>query len=211
MENVDGMIDAMKKGIENNSTDAPVMSIDPKNNQVSVVGDPNRIEPTPGEYTITFSYPEADLSEEDKTKMKLNQESGEYEASVKYYSKRVKPLYRMTVSMDVADILSKADILLQDGSYTTDNITMKTVRVFLDNIEILSRVARVVLDIPEDQLGYVTPDSLIGFFIDMMSNEPNIVKEASAFLEQSYIRQASELIKKPEEKKATKKPATQQS
>lgn len=196
MDNVDDMINAMKDGIDKNASDAPVLSIDPKSSQVSVVGDPNRVEPTPGDYELTFSYPADSLGEEDKMKMKLNEETGEYEATVKYYSKRVKPLYRMTVSMDLAEVLSKAEILLQDGSYTTDNITKQTIRVFLDNIEVLARVARLVLDVPDDQLAFVTPDSLIGFFIQMMPNEPNIIKEASAFLEQSYIRLAAEAAKK---------------
>lgn len=210
---VDSMIDAMKKGIDANGTDAPTMSIDPKTSQVSVVGDPNQIEHKPGNYEITFSYPKEALSEEDKNSMKFNEETGEYEATVKYYDKRVKPLYRMTVAMDLADVLSKADILLQDGSYTTEHITNQTVRVFLDNIETLARVARVVLDIPEDQLGFATPDSLIGFFNSMMFNEPNLLKEAANFLEQSYIKQAIDLIDrtKTSQSQTTQTQDTQQS
>lgn len=201
---IDSMIDAMKEGIDANSTEAPVLSLDPKTSQVSVVGDPNKIEPTKGDYDLTFSYAPEALTDEDKARMKYNEDTGEYEAVIHYHNRRVRPLYRTTVSMDIADILTKAKILLKDGSYTTDTITNDTVRVFLDNIQTLARVARVTLGIEETQMEFVTPDSLIGFFVQMMFNEPNLVKEASGFLEPFSTTPSSE----PAEETKKKTPAS---
>lgn len=209
MDNVDDMIGAIKDGIETNSTDAPAMSMDPKTTQVSVVGDPNKINTTNGDYTITFSYPPDVLSEEDKKKMKLNEETGEYEATIKYEGKRVRPLHRTTVAMDVAEILSEADIILKDGSYTTDNITRDTVRVFLSNVDKMADIAKHTLGIPDSQIEFMTPDTLVNFFVDMLMNEPNIIKESAAFLAPSFTKQMVEKVKEVE--KTSKKRSTQQS
>lgn len=208
MDNVDSMIGAIKDGIDNNSTDAPAMSLDPKTSQVSVVGDPNKIGTTSGDYSITFSYPADEVSEEDKKKMKLNKETGEYEATITYTNMRVRPLYRTTVAMATAEILAQADVILQDGSYTSDTITRDTIRVFLSNIERMANIAKTTLNIPEDQMQYVRPDSLIEFFVQMLDNEPNIIKESAAFLPQSFTKQVAKAMAE----RQTKEPqSTQQS
>lgn len=208
MDNVDSMIGALKDGIDKNSTDAPTMSIDPKTSQVSVVGDPNKVESTSGDYSITFSYPASEVSDLDREKMKLNEETGEYEATIKYTNMRVRPLHRTTVAMDVAEILAQADVILRDGSYTSDTITRDTIKVFLLNIDKLANIAKVTLNITDEQLQYIRPDSLVEFFIQMLDNEPNVIKESAAFLPQSFIKQIAEEMAKKQTKDS---PSTQQS
>lgn len=201
------MIDAIKSGIDNNASDAPAMSIDPKTQQVSVVGDPNKINETNGDYTLTFIYPEEVLTEEDKAKMKKN-EDGEYEAKMNYSGKRVKPIHRTKVAMILAKILAATGILLEDGSYTTDLISKKTEEVFIAQIDDLAEVAHIVLDIPEEQLAYLNAYDLIGFFVQLLANEPNIIKESANFLEPSLIQN---IVKaKEEEKKNDAQQNTQQ-
>lgn len=203
------MIDAIKGGIDNNSTDAPAMSIDPKSQQVSVVGDPTKIKETKGEYSITFVYPADVLAEEDKAKMRKN-DDGEYETTIKYFDRRAKPLHRTKIAMYVANILSVAGIILEDGSYTTDTITEKTAESFLKNIDNIADIAKMILDIPDDQIQFINSNSLIYFFIQMLDNEPNIVKESASFLEPSLIKRLQRQMEQSEQKE-NKRPNTRRS
>lgn len=188
-DDTNSMIDAIRGGIDNNASEAPALSIDPKSDQVSIVGDPNKVDETKGEYTITFVYNESDLSEEDKVKMKKSEfNDDEYEAVVKYTDKRVKPINRTTIAMILADILVRMGVLAEDGSYSTDEMNNRTVRVFLENIEKIGEIARMTLDIPENQVKYISPDSLVEFFLSLLQNEPNIIKESASFLEPSLIK-----------------------
>ena len=41
----------------------------------------------------------------------------------------------------------------------------------------------------------MSPETLIEFFVQMMNNEPNLVKEAASFLEPSLVKQLSDLAK----------------
>lgn len=193
------MMEAIKKGIDNNATDAPAMSIDPKTQQVSVVGDPNKINETKGDYKIKFVYADSDLSEEDKSKMKKN-ENGEYEATMTYLNKRVKPLHRTKVAMVLAKILAASGVLLEDGSYTTDTISRKTEEIFINQIDDLAEIAKIVLDIPESQLQYIDAYGLIDFFLQLLANEPNIVKESASFLEPSLIQNLAKMMVEQEKK-----------
>lgn len=207
MDNIDQMAEAIKGGIDNNSTDAPAMSIDPKTQQVSVVGDPNNVKPTSGTYAITFTYPEDVVAPEDRGRMKKN-EDGEYVATVTYEGKRVKPLHRTTIAMDLAEILGGMDMFTDDGGYTTDTLNRRAAKVFLQKIDIVADVAVKVLDIPQEQAQYMSPESLVEFFIQLMNNEPNIVKESASFLDSSSVQKLAKLAEKDV---TTRQQGTQQS
>lgn len=208
-DNIDQMAAAIKQGIDNNGTDAPAMSIDPKTQQVSVVGDPNKIKASDGIYKLDFYYPAEELNDDDKNKMKQNPDNPEeYIATVSYVGKRVKPLFRTTVSMDIADMLTKMDVLTNDGGYSTDGLGRRAARVFLANIDVIARVAKNVLDIPEEQVQYLSPESLVEFFVQLMDNEPNLVKEAAGFLEPSSIKQLMKLVEN--DQKTNQQPNTPQ-
>lgn len=195
MDNIDKMAEAIKGGIDNNASDAPALSIDPDTQQTAVVGDPNKIQATNGNYVIKFVYPANQLSEDDKARMKKSEENDdEYIAEVTYVGKRVKPLHRTTVAMNLAEMLTKMGVLTDDGGYSTDGLGRRAARVFLDNIEILANVAKVTLDIPEEQIQYMSPETLVEFFVQLLNNEPNVVKEAASFLEPSLVKQLRDLM-----------------
>ena len=195
MDNIDKMAEAIKGGIDNNASDAPALSIDPDTQQTAVVGDPNKIQATNGNYVIKFVYPADQLSEDDKARMKKSEENDdEYIAEVTYVGKRVKPLHRTTVAMNLAEMLTKMGVLTDDGGYSTDGLGRRAARVFLDNIEILANVAKVTLDIPEEQIQYMSPETLVEFFVQLLNNEPNVVKEAASFLEPSLVKQLRDLM-----------------
>lgn len=195
MDNIDKMAEAIKGGIDNNATDAPALSIDPDTQQTAVVGDPNKIASTNGNYVIKFIYPADQLSEEDKARMKKSEDNDdEYVAEVTYVGKRVKPLHRTTVAMNLAEMLTKMGVLTDDGGYSTDGLGRRAAKVFLDNIDILAEVAKTTLDIPESQVGYMSPDTLVEFFVQLLNNEPNLVKEAASFLEPSLVKQLKTLM-----------------
>lgn len=195
MDNIDKMAEAIKGGIDNNASDAPALSIDPDTQQTAVVGDPNKIKTTDGNYVIKFMYPADQLSDEDKARMKKSPDNDdEYIAEVTYVGKRVKPLHRTTVAMNIAEMLTAMGVLTDDGGYSTDGLGRRAAKVFLDNIEIIANVAKNVLEIPESQVSYMSPESLIEFFVQMMNNEPNLVKEAASFLEPSLAKQIKTLL-----------------
>lgn len=207
MDNIDSMANAIKGGIDNNATDAPALSIDPDTQQTAVVGDPNNIKPTDGKYTIKFVYPADELSDDDKSRMKVSEDNpNEYVAEVTYVGKRVKPLHRTSVAMNIAEMLTKMGVLTDDGGYSTDGLGRRAAKIFLDNIEIIAGIAKTTLEIPEQQVVYMSPDSLIEFFVQLMNNEPNIVKEAASFLDPSLSKQIRTLV----ETKKTQPQDTQQ-
>lgn len=196
MDNIDKMAEAIKGGIDSNSSDAPALSIDPDTQQTAIVGDPNKIKTTNGDYVLKFIYPADQLSEEDKARMKKSTDNeDEYIAEVTYVGKRVKPLHRTTVAMNIAEMLTKMGVLTDDGGYSTDGLGRRAAKVFLENIEIIAEVAKTTLDIPDNQVQYMSPETLIEFFVQMMNNEPNLVKEAASFLEPSLVKQLSDLAK----------------
>lgn len=195
MDNIDKMAEAIKGGIDNNASDAPALSIDPDTQQTAVVGDPNNIKPTDGNYVIKFVYPAEQLSDDDKRRMKVSEDNpDEYVTEVTYVGKRVKPLHRTSVAMHIAEMLTKMGVLTDDGGYSTDGLGRRAATIFLDNIEIIADIARTTLGIPEQQVAYMSPESLIEFFVQLMTNEPNIVKEAASFLDPSLSKQIRTLL-----------------
>ena len=196
-DDTDKMVDALKKGIDGNAADSPALSIDPKSQKVSVVGDPNNIKPTNGDYHINFIYRGDELSADDKAKAKKVEDSDdEYMVTMKYEGKRLKPLYRTSVAMDVARLLTPMGILLADGSYTTDEMDRLSARAFFDHIDIVADLAVKVLNIPRDQVDYMSPESLVEFFVQLLQNEPNLIKEAAGFLEPSLLEKVSKAMAK---------------
>lgn len=171
---------AIADAIDRNSTDSPAMSIDEKANKLSVVGDPNVIKPTKGNYTLTFAYPADEVSEEDKAKMTLN-DNGDYVATVKYEGKRVKPLYRSKIALRLAQIMVAMDVMNADG-YSTEHLQNRATLILADHIEEIGEIARMTLGIPAEQMEYMQPEDLASFFVQLMDNEPNILKESVGFL-----------------------------
>lgn len=196
----------VKEAIDNNAQPSPQLSLDPASSKMSVVGDPNEIQPTKGDYQLTFIYEEDEVSEADKTKMK-KQADGTYAVTVKYEHRRVKPLYRTRVTLIVGRILSDMGVVTADG-YNSEMLATKATETLVDHIEDMAEVARMVLGIPREQMEYMSGDELAVFFSQLLDNEPNIIKEAVVFLGQRLKEQASVVSEKPEETSET--PSTQQ-
>ena len=181
---MDAMAQALKGGIDANSTNAPQMSIDPKTQAVSVVGDPNEIHNQPRTYKLIFSYPEDEISEEDKLKMtKSETADGEYEATVTYENRRVRPIHRTKISMYVGNIFNSIGLFQDDGSYDSETVSRQSAELFIQHLDKLAEMAEMVLEIPHDQIKYIRADCLVDFFIDLLKNEPNVIKEAASFLD----------------------------
>lgn len=208
MDNMDAMVGALKEGIDSNSTNAPQMSIDPKTQAVSVIGDPNEIKVEPRTYKIIFSYPEDELSEEDKLKMvKSETTEGEYETTITYENRRVRPIHRTKISMYVGQIFNDMGLFQEDGSYDSDTITRQSVELFINHIDEMAKMAEMVLEIPHEQVKYIRSDCLIDFFLNLLKSEPNVIKEAVSFLGASSRQHLAKMVS---EIKATKAQSTQQ-
>lgn len=205
-----GMNKAIKEAVENNIQDSPQLSIDPDNGKMAILGDANQIQPTSGDYELTFSYPADQLSEEDKAKMKPNV-YGDYNVKMTYKGHRVKPLYRTKVALLVARVMDDTGIFSDDDSIKTEKMTNKTAQVLVDHVEDLAEIAQMVLGVPRDQMEYMTPDSLAEFFNQLLANEPNIIPESLVFLEQySRPTKDSKAGKKPVMPKKPSKQSTPQ-
>lgn len=196
----------IKESIENNAQTSPQLSLDPESSKMSVVGDPNEVQPTKGNYKLTFIYNEDELSDADKAKMK-KQADGTYAVTVEYEHRRVKPLYRSKVTLIVGRILSDMGVITADG-YNSEMIATKATETLVDHIEDMAEVARMVLGVPREQMEYMSGDELAVFFSQLLDNEPNIIKEAVVFLRQRLKEQASVVSEKPSE--TSEKPSTQQ-
>lgn len=174
----------IKDAIDHNAADSPALSIDPESNKMSIVGDPNNTQPTSGDYQLTFLYPADSLTSDDKAKMVYHEETDEYSATVKYGKRRIKPLYRMRVTLLVARVLEDMNVINKDG-YNSDMVTNLAGGILLDHIEDIAEIARMVLGVPREQMDYMDSDGLAGFFNQLMENEPNLIRESVVFLTQS--------------------------
>lgn len=200
MDGMDAMVGALKEGIEANSTNAPQMSIDPKTSAVSVVGDPNEIKVTPRTYKIIFSYPEDEITEEDKLKMvKSETAEDEYETTVTYENRRVRPINRTKIAMYTGQIFSDIGLFQDDGSYDSETVSRQSAELFVNHVDKMGEMAEMVLEIPHEQMKYVRADCLIDFFLTMLHSEPNVIKEAASFLDalsrQRLAKMVSEMSK----------------
>lgn len=189
----------IQQGMEDNSQPSPQLSIDPDTQKMAVVGDPNQIKPTNGDYTLTFLYSADEVSDIDKQSMKYREETDEYAAEIKYMGKRVKPLYRQKIDLLLADIFEQMGVLDQTG-FDTSRIQEQTSVVLLDNIDKVAEIAYLVCGIPKDQVDHLDPLELANFLAQLLANEPNILKESVAFLAQRLQRRREN---KPEQERTS--------
>lgn len=199
MPDVNEMIGALQQGIDKNSTEAPQLSIDPKSSTVAVVGDPNKIaENTPKEYSLTFIFPDDFVNDIDRERMTKN-ENGEWEFTMTYPAIRVKPLHRSRIAMIMAQVMQHLGMFTADGGYDAEQITTAGAKAFFQNLDDIASVASMVCGVPTSHLEYIDPMTLVDFFVTLMENEPNILKEAAGFipahLRQRIEQQAAQILK----------------
>lgn len=173
----------IQDAINNNSQPSPHISIDPDTNKVGVVGDPNIVKPTSGDYTVEFELDEETASPEDIKMAKYNKELNKYIMTVNFKGKRVKPLYRSRVVFLILGILTSLDVMDQEG-YTTSGFPSNFSSKLLSHIVEIGEIMQLVLGIDKDKIEYVSDISALSFFADLLNNEPNICKECIGFLGQ---------------------------
>lgn len=171
----------MADAIENNQQDSPALTIDPKSNKMSVVGDPNNTHPTKGEYKITYEYYPDEVPDEDKPNLKHINEGDidVYIAEVTYTNRRVKPLYRTKVVTTLLSILGDLDVLNEDG-YTAEQLNEESGKIIINHTEEILDLAVLVLDERRERLEHAR--ELVTFLTQLLQNEPNIINETSNFL-----------------------------
>lgn len=187
----DKQVETLQNAVENNQQNSPTLSIDPKSERVSVVGDPNNLHPTKGEYKLKFEYDPSEVSEKDKPNLTFNEKTGKYIAEITYTNCRLKPAYRTQVLVIFADILVEAGVLSSRG-YTVEEVTQATGRVFLNHIPDLITMASLVLGESKERLENAPSEELVSFFSQFMENEPNILNEAHNFLASSSSEKTTE-------------------
>lgn len=170
--------EAIEHGIDD---DTPHLSIDPKTAKPAVVGDPNALREKKGTYKLVFAYAPDEVSAEDKTHMKLQEKTGYYLAEVKYENIRIKPLYRARIAVLAAQVLADARIIDLEGYTTTKNEQLLG-EAFVHHTDDIIEIIKMVLDVPEDQLGYLLPNQPGFFFVQLFQNEPKLLEEANNFL-----------------------------
>lgn len=178
----------IQEGMEKNSQDSPQLSIDPDTQKMAVVGDPNQVQPTNGDYKLTFVYSKDELTENDKASMKYREDTEEYEVTIEYKGKRVKPLYRQKIDLMLVDIFDHMGVMNEEG-YTTDVEKDKATMALMSDTDKLGEIAGVVCGLSEDQVAHLDPLGLAEFLNQLLVNEPNILKESVTFLAQRLQQQ----------------------
>lgn len=171
----------IRQAMEDNSQDSPALSIDPETNKPAIVGNPNNLPSNKGEYDITFMYPEDMVAENEKANMKLDKTTGYYVTKVHYTNKRIKPLYRGSILVHLTSVFASTGILKEEG-YKLNLSAYALGEAFQKHIRDVAEIAKEVLSIPEDQIEYIAPNSLIDFLTKLLENEPNILNECYNFL-----------------------------
>lgn len=169
------------EAIKNNAQPTPYLTIDPESETPAVVGNPNEVPTKSGDYIIYFYYPEEEISDLDKAKMEYDADTRCYISKVTYEKRRVKPLYRGKIVTLLTKLMTEVNVVRKDG-YTEDLDLYALGQALLNNPTDIANVAKLVLDIPDSQIPYIAPKSLIGFVNQLLDNEPNILKESQNFL-----------------------------
>lgn len=170
----------MAQAIDNNMQDSPAISIDPKSNNVSVVGDPNNLHPTNGDYTIKYEYLPEEISATDRSMLDYDPKTKRYVGTLHYKNKRVKPLYRTKVSSILLSILTDIGVLTEEG-YSSSALQAYVGEVFINHTEDILELASLVLGEKKERLEHA--QELFTFLTQLIENEPNIINETSNFLE----------------------------
>lgn len=170
----------MAQAIDNNMQDSPAVSIDPKSNNVSVVGDPNNLHPTSGDYTIVYEYLPEEISATDRTMLDYDPSTKRYTGTLHYKNKRVKPLYRTKVASILLSILTDIGVLTEEG-YTSEALQAHVGEVFINHTEDILELASLVLGERKERLEHAR--ELFTFLVQLIENEPNIINETNNFLE----------------------------
>ena len=165
----------MAQAIDNNMQDSPAVSIDPKSNNVSVVGDP-----TNGDYTIVYEYLPEEISATDRSMLDYDPNTKRYTGTLHYKNKRVKPLYRTKVSSILLTILTDIGVLTEEG-YTSSALQAHVGEVFINHTEDILELASLVLGERKERLEHAR--ELFTFLVQLIENEPNIINETNNFLE----------------------------
>ena len=179
----------MKEAIDNNQQDSPSLNLDPKDNKMFVVGDPNNTHPTKGDYKITYEYTPDMVNEEDKQKLEYDEQRGVYLATVTYTGKRVKPLYRTKVTTMLLNLMAEVGVMTEKG-YTSEMINEETGLMFVSQTEQILELASLVLGESKEHLEYAS--ELWSFVTQLMQNEPNILQETQNFLASLNNRQKTQ-------------------
>lgn len=179
----------MKEAIDNNQQDSPSLNLDPKDNKMFVVGDPNNTHPTKGDYKITYEYTPDMVNEEDKQKLEYDEQRGVYLATVTYTGKRVKPLYRTKVTTMLLNLMAEVGVMTEKG-YTSEMINEETGLMFVSQTEQILELASLVLGESKEHLEYAS--ELWSFVTQLMQNEPNILQETQNFLASLKNRQKTQ-------------------
>lgn len=166
-----------------NKKNSPRLSIDPKTEDLAVVGDPNDIPTHPGDYKITFLYPSEELTEEDKARMVKLDVLDYYKATMEYKNKRIKPLYRGKIVNLLTQLAVDTKVLRGDG-YTNELDAESLGTVLLEHTDKIGQLIHYVLGVPESQIEYMSPYEVINFLNQLLANEPNILVDSSLFLAQ---------------------------
>lgn len=172
----------MSEAIEKSMDDkTPTLSIDPKTSKPGVVGDPTKIPEKRGTYKLTFAYSPDEVSEEDKTHMKLHEKTGYYLAEVTYENIFIKPLYRARISMLATKILADAKIIDLKG-YTSEVASDVLGESFITHTNDIVEIIKMMLKLDDSQIEHLMPTQPGNFFVQLFQNEPNLIKEANNFL-----------------------------
>lgn len=174
-------VKAMKDAIENNQQDSPTLTIDPQSKTTAVVGDPNNLHPTSGNYTITFEYRPDEVAEADKPFLTYVQETNKYIVKVDYKNCRVKPLYRTKIVSLLLNIMVDLEVVKNDGTYTAEAITTQAGEILLNHTKEILEIAVLVLGEKKERLEHA--QELVSFLTALVDNEPNILNEVGNFLE----------------------------
>lgn len=176
------------QAVENNNQETPHLSISDDGSKLQVIGDANAVNTTKGDYELTFTYPEEEVAEADRPRMKYDEKEKTYSLKMRFERRRIKPLYASRAAMYAAQI-TRDMLNLYNQLGTEPAQTSRTqsadifMRVFMNDFEYFVELAHIVLGVSKEQLEYVDSVQMINFFTQLMVNEPNLINEGMAFLQ----------------------------
>ena len=186
VDQLDGLKDAIEKARED---DTPYIGI--KDDELHVLGDPNKTEIKPADYTVCFAFPNTEewraKAEQNGDEIGKTTEDGRYFLAKRYFKNVYLTPRRMgAVVSTLAQIESFLYKIMDNGEIKELNYeeTQSLLQVMNGELsDATYEVVATVLRIPWEEMEWMLPLNTIENVVKIAKNNPSAVNEADLFFD----------------------------
>lgn len=183
---------AMKKAMdEAENDDTPYAIMDTANDELQIVGDPNKTELKKYEYKIQFAYPNTEKWEKvlDDADVKVLKKTDNYLGVERTYKDVwVPPRSYMAVQTSFAELYQFMNVVSDDGEIrdlTDDEIIVALRMLDQEMMDAMYHAVATVLRIPQEEEEFMLPTLTMAAVMAMIKDFPEIINGMDFFSDKS--------------------------